>query len=44
MLVRDRGAEQSFKHAFHRAQELSIPKKLRKEGERPAWLSQDIQV
>ncbi|KAM6317421.1 uncharacterized protein O3Q21_008449 [Podargus strigoides] len=41
--LKDKGAEQSwliFKEAFHRAQELSIPrcKKLGKEGKRPAWL------
>jgi len=43
-VFRDRGAEQScqmFKDAFHRAQELSVPrcKKSGKEGKRPAWLS-----
>jgi len=42
--LRDKGAEQSwqiFKYAFHRAQELLIPrcKKPVKEGKRPAWLS-----
>ena len=42
--LRDKGAEQSwqiFKDAFHRAQELSIPrcKKSGKEGKRLAWLS-----
>ncbi|KFM04158.1 hypothetical protein AS27_10724, partial [Aptenodytes forsteri] len=47
--VRDRGAEQSwqmFKDTFHRAQELSITmcKKSGKEGKRPAWMSQDLQV
>ena len=47
--LRDEGAEQSwqiFKDAFHRAQELLIPqcKKSRKEGKRPAWLSQDLLV
>ena len=44
MALRDRGAEQSwqiFKDAFHRAQELSIPrcKKSGKEWKRLAWLS-----
>ncbi|KFQ71317.1 hypothetical protein N335_05210, partial [Phaethon lepturus] len=47
--LRDKGAEQSwqiFKDAFHRTQELSIPKWKRsgKEGKRPAWLSQDLLV
>ncbi|KFM04153.1 hypothetical protein AS27_10717, partial [Aptenodytes forsteri] len=47
--LRDKGAEQSrqiFKNAFHRAQELSIPrcKKTGKEGKRPVWLSQDLLV
>ncbi|KFQ86650.1 hypothetical protein N337_07878, partial [Phoenicopterus ruber ruber] len=47
--LRDKGAEQSwqiFKDAFHRAQELSIPrcKKSRKEGKRRAWLSHDLLV
>jgi len=42
--LRDRGAEQSwqiFKDAFHRAQELSVPrcKESGKGGQRPAWLS-----
>ena len=42
--LRDKGAEQSwqiFKDAFHRVQELSIPrcKKSGKEGKRLAWLS-----
>ena len=42
--LRDTGTEQSwqiFKDAFHRAQELSIPrcKKSVKEGKRLAWLS-----
>ncbi|KFQ65391.1 hypothetical protein N335_01657, partial [Phaethon lepturus] len=45
--LRDKGAEQSwqiFKDAFQRAQELLIPrsKKSGKEGNRPAWLSQDL--
>ena len=45
--LRDKGAEQNwqiFKDAFHRAQELSIPrcKKSGKEGKRPAWISQDL--
>jgi len=44
MVHRDRGEEQScqiFKDAFHRAQELSVPrcKKSGKEGKRSAWLS-----
>jgi len=44
MVIRYKGAEQSwqiFKDAFHRAQELSVPrcKKSGKEGKRPAWLS-----
>ncbi|PKU32688.1 nedd4-binding protein 2-like 2 [Limosa lapponica baueri] len=48
-VLRDKGAEQSwqtFKDAFHRAQELSIPrcKKSSKKGKRPAWLSQDLLV
>jgi len=43
--LRDKGAEQAwqiFKDAFHKAQELSIPrcKKPGKEGKRPVWLSQ----
>ena len=47
--LRDKGAAQSwqiFKDAFHRAQELSVPRcrKSRKEGKRPAWLSQDMLV
>ncbi|KFQ86553.1 hypothetical protein N337_12956, partial [Phoenicopterus ruber ruber] len=47
--LRDKGAEQSwqiFKEAFHRAQELSIPrcKKTSKGGKRPAWLSRDLLV
>jgi len=47
--LRDRGAEQNwqiFKDAFHRAQELSIPrcKKTAKEGKREVWLSQDLLV
>ncbi|KFQ15609.1 hypothetical protein N330_03315, partial [Leptosomus discolor] len=46
---RDKGVEQRwqiFKNAFHRAQELSIPrcKKSGKEGKRPAWLSRDLLV
>ncbi|KAM6103455.1 uncharacterized protein LJ206_014212 [Theristicus caerulescens] len=49
MALRDKGAEQSwqiFKDAFHRAQELLIPrcKKSGKEGKRPAWLSHDLLV
>ncbi|KFQ67578.1 hypothetical protein N335_10393, partial [Phaethon lepturus] len=45
--LRDRRAEQRwqiFKDAFHRAQELSIPrcKKSGKEGKRPAWLSGEL--
>jgi len=49
MVFRDRGTEQSwqiFKDAFHRAQELSVPrcKKSGKEGKRPAWLNQDLLV
>jgi len=44
MVLSDRGAEQSwqiFKDAFHKVQELSVPrcKKSGKEGKRPAWLS-----
>jgi len=44
MSLRDRGAEQSwqmFKDAFHRVQELSVPrcKKSGKKGKRLAWLS-----
>jgi len=44
MVLKDKGSEQSwqiFKDAFHRAQDLSVPrsKKLGKEGKRPAWLS-----
>jgi len=47
--LRHKGAEQScliFEDAFHRAQELSIRrcKKSDKEGNRPAWLSQDLLV
>ncbi|PKU39791.1 rna-directed dna polymerase from mobile element jockey-like [Limosa lapponica baueri] len=47
--LRDNGAEQSwqiFKDAFHRVQELSIPrcKKSGKEGKTRAWLSQDLLV
>jgi len=43
-VLRDRGAEKSwqiFKDAFHRAQELSVPRsnKSGKERKRPAWLS-----
>ncbi|OPJ69932.1 hypothetical protein AV530_015446 [Patagioenas fasciata monilis] len=46
---RDKGSEQSwqnFKDAFHRAQELSIPrcKKSSKEGKRPAWLIGDLLI
>ncbi|KFQ55696.1 hypothetical protein N334_04196, partial [Pelecanus crispus] len=48
-VLRDRGTEQSwqiFKDAFHRAQELSVPKckKSGKDGKRPAWLSRDLLV
>ena len=48
-VLRDRRPEQSwqiFKDAFHRAQELSVPrcKKSDKEGKRPAWLSRDLLV
>ncbi|PKU34574.1 rna-directed dna polymerase from mobile element jockey-like [Limosa lapponica baueri] len=48
-VLRDKGAEQSwqiFKDAFHRVQELSIPrcKKSGKEDKRLAWLSQDLRV
>ncbi|KAK4831467.1 hypothetical protein QYF61_017715 [Mycteria americana] len=47
--LRDKGAEQSrqiFKDAFHKAQELSIPryKKSGKEGKRQARMSQDLLV
>ncbi|KFQ74137.1 hypothetical protein N335_02350, partial [Phaethon lepturus] len=47
--LRDKGAEQGwqiFKDAFHRAQDLLIPRyrKSGKEGKRPAWLSQDLLV
>ncbi|KFQ90119.1 hypothetical protein N337_04750, partial [Phoenicopterus ruber ruber] len=47
--LRDKGAEQSwqiFKEAFHRAQELSIPrcKKSGKEGKRPTWLRRELLV
>jgi len=46
-VLRDRGAEQSwqiFKDAFHRVQELSVPrcKKSGKEGKRPVCLSRDL--
>jgi len=49
MVLRDRGADQGwqiFKNAFHRAQELSVPrwKKSGKEGKRPAWLSGNLLV
>jgi len=49
MVLRDRGAEQGwqiFKEAFHKAQELSVPrcKKSGKEGKRLAWLSRDLLV
>jgi len=39
--LKDKGAEQSCRDAFHRAQELSIPKckKSGKNGKTPAWLS-----
>ncbi|KAK4818023.1 hypothetical protein QYF61_004147 [Mycteria americana] len=45
----DKGAEQSwqiFKDAFHKVQELLIPrcKKSGKEVKRPAWMSQDLLV
>ncbi|KFQ59950.1 hypothetical protein N334_02077, partial [Pelecanus crispus] len=48
-VLRDGGTEQSwkiFKEAFHRVQELSVPrcKKSGKEGKRPAWLSRDLLV
>ncbi|KFR11850.1 hypothetical protein N306_05276, partial [Opisthocomus hoazin] len=48
-VLRDKDAEQSWqvvKDAFHRAQELSVPrcKKSGKEGKRPAWLSPDLLV
>ncbi|KAK4810861.1 hypothetical protein QYF61_008833 [Mycteria americana] len=48
-VLRDKGVEQSwqiFKDAFHKAQELLIPRcrKSGKEGKRPAWLSQDMLV
>ncbi|KFQ20168.1 hypothetical protein N332_09221, partial [Mesitornis unicolor] len=47
MALKDKGAEQSwqiFKEAFHREQELSIPKckKSGREGKRPAWMSRDL--
>jgi len=47
--LRDRGAEQSwkiFKGAFHRAEELSVPrcKNSGKEGKTSAWLSRDLLV
>ncbi|KAK4806761.1 hypothetical protein QYF61_005557 [Mycteria americana] len=46
-VLRDKGAEQSwqiFKDAFHKVQELSVPRcrKSGKEGKRPAWLSRDM--
>jgi len=46
---RNKGAEQSwqiFKDAFHRVQELLVPrcKKSEKEGKRSAWLSGDLLV
>ena len=49
MVLRDRVAEESwqtFKDAFHKAQELSIPrcKKSSKEGKRPVRQSQDLLV
>ncbi|KFW92656.1 hypothetical protein N336_07629, partial [Phalacrocorax carbo] len=49
MVLRDKGTEESwqiFKDAVHKAQELSVPrcKKSGKQGERPAWLSQDMLV
>jgi len=46
MVLRDRGAEQSWQIFFHRAQELSVPrcKKSGKEGKRPAWLGRDLLV
>ncbi|KAK4821003.1 hypothetical protein QYF61_010734 [Mycteria americana] len=48
-VFRDRGAQQSwqiFKDAFHKAQELLVPRcrKSGKEGKRPAWLSRDVLV
>ncbi|KFZ68978.1 hypothetical protein N338_01487, partial [Podiceps cristatus] len=47
--LRDKGAEQSwqiFKDAFHRVQELSVPKckKSGKAGKRPAWMHRDVLV
>jgi len=47
--LRDKGAEESwqiFKDAFHKAQELLIPrcKKSGKEGKKLSWLSQDLLV
>ena len=49
MALRDKGAEQSwqvFKDAFHRAQELSIPRcrKSGKERKTLTWLSHDLWV
>jgi len=49
MVLRDRGTEQRwqiFEDAFHRTQELSVPrcKKSGKEGKTPAWLSRDLLV
>jgi len=49
MVLRYRGTEQSWqilKNAFHRAQELSVPrcKNSGKERKRPAWLSGDLLV
>ncbi|KFQ91096.1 hypothetical protein Y956_15163, partial [Nipponia nippon] len=49
MALRKKGAEQRwqvFKDAFHRAQELSIPRcrKSGKKGKRLAWLSHDLWV
>ncbi|KAK4806963.1 LOW QUALITY PROTEIN: hypothetical protein QYF61_027330 [Mycteria americana] len=48
-VLTDKGAEQSwqiFKDAFHKAQELSVPRcrKSGKEGKRPAWLDRDLLV
>ncbi|KAK4818026.1 hypothetical protein QYF61_004150 [Mycteria americana] len=48
-VLRDKGPEQSwqiFKDAFHKAQELLVPRcrKSGKEGKRPAWLNRDLLV
>jgi len=44
--LRIKGAEQSFKDAICKVQELSIPrcKKAGKKGKRPAWVSQELPV